>query len=411
MRYAMAPLPVQELPLDLTLDQAQSAACAPLVADMQALMVWLVGLSHLDIIEQQDPCLDWLAANFRMQQHPLVLAMNIQPGDGWGVPEAPKAHARLHADRRWCDVVQAAQRAVGSASARVEPRQVVSNHPEEVTGKLGATLLGVHDLVPPAHPPAHTGVPPAAAQRRAAALADPAAGGCASCAATIARQAAGSAGPPASVVVQQRAGSPLKRRLRAVSPTPSSDTVTQAVGAGGSSPTKRPRPCACSSTTSGAAAACVECLGTGQLKAAPAAALPSSLGSPPCHPAPQRSTGSAAPAPAEQSVYKHLVRPYADMLWELTNPLGWRPVVLHAINTSERQVHFVCWWAGDKSTQAAGLYYYKGMRKGTLRAVLANTALGSSYDNMAPNEQAVQENTLRRAARVLVAENGWEVGS
>ena len=45
---------MQDLPHELTLEQAQSAACQPLVADMVTLLGRLKGLSHLeDAGEQQ----------------------------------------------------------------------------------------------------------------------------------------------------------------------------------------------------------------------------------------------------------------------------------------------------------------------------------------------------------------------
>lgn len=75
---------LQDLPASLTAEQAQSAACQPLVADMCRLLRRLLDLSHLeDAGEQQDAALAWLAANFLAQAHPVVAAMRLQVGRGW----------------------------------------------------------------------------------------------------------------------------------------------------------------------------------------------------------------------------------------------------------------------------------------------------------------------------------------
>jgi hypothetical protein len=119
----MLPLPLlQELPHELTLEQAQSAACQPLVADMVTLLGRLRDLSHLEdageqqvsreqgdngaggregrgcqaeggqhscvanmhapccavVVVLQDAALTWFAANFMQQKHPLGVAMQQQ---------------------------------------------------------------------------------------------------------------------------------------------------------------------------------------------------------------------------------------------------------------------------------------------------------------------------------------------
>ena len=139
-------IPPQELPQDLTLKQAQSASCQPLVADMVTLLGRLKGLSHLEdagpqqvsreqgdgqgmrrwgwvgsrsvgqgspdgeLLEHlmctlcpalpcpalQDAALAWFAANFMQQKHPLVEAMQQQVGcDGahCGCPTTKSAKA------------------------------------------------------------------------------------------------------------------------------------------------------------------------------------------------------------------------------------------------------------------------------------------------------------------------------
>ncbi|KAI7838427.1 hypothetical protein COHA_007799 [Chlorella ohadii] len=69
----------EELPTELTEEQACSPACAELVGGMAELLSMLLSLSHLDDAgPQQDPNIAWLAANFMEQDHPLVAAMRAQ---------------------------------------------------------------------------------------------------------------------------------------------------------------------------------------------------------------------------------------------------------------------------------------------------------------------------------------------
>ncbi|PRW56812.1 hypothetical protein C2E21_4601 [Chlorella sorokiniana] len=101
----------EDLPADLTTEQACSPACAELVGSMTQLLATLVSLSHLDDAgPQQDANLAWLAANFMALEHPLVAAMRAQGAVGVGM-QSPKICVN-DGETGWADVYQYAKLAV-----------------------------------------------------------------------------------------------------------------------------------------------------------------------------------------------------------------------------------------------------------------------------------------------------------
>ncbi|KAL4444011.1 hypothetical protein ABPG75_011748 [Micractinium tetrahymenae] len=76
----------EDLPQDVSEEQARSPACQPLVADMCRLLSRLLQLSRLEAAPE-DPDLGWLAVNFMELRHPLVAAMKAQGAAGVGAPE------------------------------------------------------------------------------------------------------------------------------------------------------------------------------------------------------------------------------------------------------------------------------------------------------------------------------------
>ncbi|PRW56479.1 putative serine threonine- kinase GCN2 isoform X1 [Chlorella sorokiniana] len=84
------------LPPDLTSEQAAAPGCAALVADMCGLFEQLKRLSRLEQGgELEDVPTRWLAANFMVQEHPLVAAMRAQGAASGAQPDDKGRGVRL----------------------------------------------------------------------------------------------------------------------------------------------------------------------------------------------------------------------------------------------------------------------------------------------------------------------------